>query len=160
MRRAPDDKIGASTGDYNLRFVTFERTGYPEPGIIYDNQIVDPDRRDEPIRAGEERSVRINRHHVSVDELREYWAPISPMPYVERGMGAGRNCFMVYGKYDPTMLPELTRQMLDSLRRRRRASARRRPRSRIFCCRAAFRRTANLTSTRCVSCGCRTTCRR
>ncbi len=57
------------------------------------------------------------RHHVTVDELREYWAPISPMPYVERGMGAGRNCFLVYGKYDPTMLPELTRQMLDSLRR-------------------------------------------
>src|ERR1700682_222136 len=57
------------------------------------------------------------RHHVTVDELRDYWAPISPMPYVERGMGAGRNCFMVYGKYDPTMLPQLTRQMLDSLRR-------------------------------------------
>jgi hypothetical protein len=57
------------------------------------------------------------RHHVTVDELREYWAPISPMPYVERGMGASRNSFLVYGKYDPTMLPELTRQMLDSLRR-------------------------------------------
>ncbi|HXM94354.1 MAG TPA: hypothetical protein VOA64_08895 [Candidatus Dormibacteraeota bacterium] len=57
------------------------------------------------------------RHHVTVDELRDYWAPISPMPYVERHMGAGRNCFMVYGKYDPTMLPQLTRQMLDSLRR-------------------------------------------
>jgi hypothetical protein len=57
------------------------------------------------------------RHHVTVDELREYWAPISPMPYVERGLGADRNCFMVYGKYDPTMLPELTEQMLDSLRR-------------------------------------------
>lgn len=57
------------------------------------------------------------RHHVTVDELREYWAPISPMPFVERGMGAGRTTFMVYGKYDPTMLPELTRQMLDSLRR-------------------------------------------
>jgi hypothetical protein len=57
------------------------------------------------------------RHHVSVDELREYWAPISPMPYVERGMGADRDSFLVYGKYDPTMLPELTRQMLDSLRR-------------------------------------------
>ena len=57
------------------------------------------------------------RHHVTVDELREYWAPISPMPYVERGMGASRNTFMVYGKYDPTMLPHLTRQMLDSLRR-------------------------------------------
>jgi hypothetical protein len=57
------------------------------------------------------------RHHVTVDDLREFWAPISPMPYVERGMGAGRNCFMVYGKYDPTMLPELTEQMLASLRR-------------------------------------------
>ena len=57
------------------------------------------------------------RHHVTVDELRDYWAPISPMPYVERGMGASRKSFLVYGKYDPTMLPELTRQMLDSLRR-------------------------------------------
>ncbi|HVS87112.1 MAG TPA: prolyl oligopeptidase family serine peptidase [Candidatus Acidoferrum sp.] len=57
------------------------------------------------------------RHHVTVDELRDYWAPISPMPYVERGMGADRDSFLVYGKYDPTMLPELTHQMLDSLRR-------------------------------------------
>jgi len=57
------------------------------------------------------------RHHVTVEELRDYWAPISPMPYVERGMGAGRDCFMVYGKYDPTMLPELTCQMIDSLGR-------------------------------------------
>jgi hypothetical protein len=57
------------------------------------------------------------RHHVTVNELRDYWAPISPMPYVESGMGAGRNTLMVYGKYDPTMLPELTREMLDSLRR-------------------------------------------
>jgi hypothetical protein len=57
------------------------------------------------------------RHHVSLDELRQYWAPISPMPYVERGMGAGRSSFLVYGKYDPTMLPELTQQMLGSLRR-------------------------------------------
>jgi hypothetical protein len=56
------------------------------------------------------------RHHVAVDELRDYWAPISPMPYVERGLGAERKSFLVYGKYDPTMLPELTRQMLDSLR--------------------------------------------
>jgi hypothetical protein len=57
------------------------------------------------------------RHEVSVEELREFWAPISPMPYVERGMGAGRNTFMVYGKYDPTFLPELTHEMLSSLRR-------------------------------------------
>lgn len=56
------------------------------------------------------------RHEMTIDELRRYWAPISPMPYVERGMGAHRNTFMVYGKYDPTFLPELTHQMLESLR--------------------------------------------
>lgn len=56
------------------------------------------------------------RHEVTVEELREFWGPISPMPYVERGMGAGRNTFMVYGKYDPTFLPELTHQMLQALR--------------------------------------------
>jgi len=28
------------------------------------------------------------REHVTVDELRAYWAPVSPMPYVERGLGA------------------------------------------------------------------------
>jgi Prolyl oligopeptidase family len=57
------------------------------------------------------------RHAVSVDELREYWAPVSPMPYVEKGMGANRNTFMVYGKYDPTFLPELTHEMLGALRK-------------------------------------------
>ena len=57
------------------------------------------------------------RHEVSVEELREFWAPISPMPYVEKGMGAGRDTFMVYGKYDPTFLPELTHLMLRALRR-------------------------------------------
>jgi hypothetical protein len=56
------------------------------------------------------------RHHVTVDELRDFWAPVSPMPYVERGLGAGKSAFMVYGKYDPTFLPELTAQMLAALR--------------------------------------------
>jgi len=57
------------------------------------------------------------RNDVSVDKLRDYWAPISPMPYVQRGMGAGRNTFMVYGKYDPTFLPRFTHEMLDALRK-------------------------------------------
>lgn len=57
------------------------------------------------------------RHEVTLEELRRYWAPISPMPYVERGMGAKRDTFMVYGKYDPTFLPELTEQMLRALHR-------------------------------------------
>ena len=57
------------------------------------------------------------RHHVTVDELRDFWAPVSPMPYVERGLGAGKSALMVHGKYDPTFLPELTAQMLAALRR-------------------------------------------
>ena len=57
------------------------------------------------------------RQHVTVDELREYWAPVSPMPYVELGLGAGKDAFMVYGKYDPTFPPALTEQMLTALRR-------------------------------------------
>jgi hypothetical protein len=57
------------------------------------------------------------RPHVTVDELREYWAPVSPMPYVERGLGAEKKAFMVYGKYDPTFPPDLTEQMLAALRR-------------------------------------------
>ena len=57
------------------------------------------------------------REHVSVDEAREYWAPISPMPYVERGMATGKNSFMVYGKYDPTFPPRLTQDMLAALRK-------------------------------------------
>src|SRR6266853_1084793 len=55
------------------------------------------------------------REHVTVDELREYWAPGSPMPYVKLGMGAKRNTFMVYGRYDPTFLPELTENMVAAL---------------------------------------------
>jgi hypothetical protein len=55
------------------------------------------------------------RAKVSFDELREFWAPISPMPYVELGLGAGTKCYMVYGKYDPTFVPELTSVMLAAL---------------------------------------------
>jgi len=56
------------------------------------------------------------RANVSLEELREFWSPISPMPYVARGMGAGKRSYMVYGKYDPTFVPELTAEMLAALR--------------------------------------------
>ena len=57
------------------------------------------------------------RHHVTLEDLQDFWAPISPMPYVRRGMGLGKTAFMVYGKYDPTFLPQLTEQMLEALSR-------------------------------------------
>lgn len=52
---------------------------------------------------------------VTPAELREYWAPISPMPYVERGLGAGKRCLMISGRYDPTFVPSLTENMLGAL---------------------------------------------
>ncbi|HXN24506.1 MAG TPA: prolyl oligopeptidase family serine peptidase [Candidatus Dormibacteraeota bacterium] len=55
------------------------------------------------------------RANVTPDELRQYWAPISPMPYVERGLGAGKRCLMISGRYDPTFVPALTKNMLDAL---------------------------------------------
>ncbi len=56
------------------------------------------------------------RTKVSADELRRYWEPISPFPYVERGMGLGKRCLMVSGRYDPTFWPEFSRIMLERLR--------------------------------------------
>jgi len=47
---------------------------------------------------------------VSGDELRRYWAPISPFPYVPRLKGAGKKLLLVSGRYDLTFRPELTRQ--------------------------------------------------
>jgi len=56
------------------------------------------------------------RGNVSLEELRRYWAPISPFPYVQRGMGKGKECLMVYGKYDPTFAVDLTLQLFAALR--------------------------------------------
>ncbi len=46
---------------------------------------------------------------LALEELREIWAPISPMPYVGRLARAPRPFLMLSGHYDPTCLPELAR---------------------------------------------------
>jgi len=56
------------------------------------------------------------RAKVSADELRRYWSPISPFPYVEQGRGAGRKYLMISGRYDPTFWFEFSQQMLGTLR--------------------------------------------
>ena len=56
------------------------------------------------------------RAKVAAHELRRYWAPISPFPYVERGKGVGKRCLMVVGRYDPTFWPEFSELMLETLR--------------------------------------------
>jgi dienelactone hydrolase len=47
---------------------------------------------------------------VKEQELRELWAPISPMPYIRRLQGTTKKILMFAGRYDPTFLPELSQQ--------------------------------------------------
>jgi len=56
------------------------------------------------------------RAKVTADELRHFWAPISPFPYVERVKGTGKRCLMVSGRYDPTFWPEFSERLLETLR--------------------------------------------
>ena len=56
------------------------------------------------------------RTKVSPDELRRFWAPISPFPYIERVKHSRKRCLMVSGRYDPTFWPEFSEQILETLR--------------------------------------------
>jgi len=56
------------------------------------------------------------RTKVTLDELRRYWSPISPYPYVLRGLGSEKPTYMVCGLYDPTFWWEYTEQMLATLK--------------------------------------------
>ncbi len=56
------------------------------------------------------------RTKVSVDELRRFWAPISPFPYIERVKNSGKRCLMVSGRFDPTFWPEFSEQILQAFR--------------------------------------------
>jgi hypothetical protein len=53
---------------------------------------------------------------VSHDELRQYWAPISPYPYIPRLEGRGKKILAVSGRYDPTFWPEFTNAFLLAMR--------------------------------------------
>jgi hypothetical protein len=56
------------------------------------------------------------RAKVGPEELRRYWAPISPYPFIERVQHTNKRCLMVSGRYDPTFWPEFSEQILDKLR--------------------------------------------
>lgn len=55
--------------------------------------------------------------HVTLDELRDYWMPISPWPFIDRV--AGRQVLLVYARYDLTFPVDLSRAFLDEFARRR-----------------------------------------
>jgi Prolyl oligopeptidase family len=58
------------------------------------------------------------RSKVTEDELRRYWTPISPVPYMDRLRGTGQRLLMISGRYDPTFWYEFTEEMFQDLRRK------------------------------------------
>jgi len=56
------------------------------------------------------------RNKVTEDELRRYWSPISPVPYMDRLNGSSQRMLMVSGRYDPTFWFEFTDKMFRTLK--------------------------------------------
>lgn len=52
------------------------------------------------------------RAKVTGDELRRFWGPISPSPYLSRMAGGKQNMLMVTGRYDLTFLPEFSEEII------------------------------------------------
>jgi hypothetical protein len=57
------------------------------------------------------------RSSVSAEELRRFWSPISPFPYVPRMQGSSQKMLMVSARYDPTFLPEFSREIIRQVRK-------------------------------------------
>jgi hypothetical protein len=53
---------------------------------------------------------------VTEDELRRYWTPVSPVPYMHRLGVTCQRLLMVSGLYDPTFWYEFTDEMFRKLR--------------------------------------------
>ncbi len=55
--------------------------------------------------------------HLTLDELREMWMPISPRAYLPRLSGAGKSSLLIHARYDHTFLPHLSRDLLNDYAR-------------------------------------------
>jgi len=53
---------------------------------------------------------------ITQEELRDFWSPISPYPYIPKLRGTRKKILLVTGKYDPTFWPELTEKLAAKLR--------------------------------------------
>src|SRR5216683_1010426 len=58
------------------------------------------------------------RSKVTEDELRRYWSPISPVPYMDKLRNTGQRMLMISGRYDPTFWYEFTEEMFQTLRQK------------------------------------------
>lgn len=54
--------------------------------------------------------------HTTLDDLREYWMPISPWPFIDRVRG--RHVLLVYASHDLTFPVDLSRRFIDEFARR------------------------------------------
>lgn len=54
---------------------------------------------------------------VTPEEIRHYWAPISPFPYAHRLRGSEKKILLISGRYDLSFLPELSEQLWQELDR-------------------------------------------
>ena len=56
--------------------------------------------------------------HVTQDQLREYWAPISPASYLDRLRDRDLKSLLIWARHDSTFLPAYSLQVLENFRRR------------------------------------------
>lgn len=56
---------------------------------------------------------------VSQDDLREYWACISPAAYLDRMIGREMKTLLIWARYDTTFLPVYSRQVVEGFRARK-----------------------------------------
>lgn len=52
------------------------------------------------------------RTKVTEEELKRYWSPISPYPYIPKLHGGRKKILVIYGKYDPTFRLQFTQELL------------------------------------------------
>jgi hypothetical protein len=57
------------------------------------------------------------RGKVSEEELRRFWSPISPFPYIPKLHGMGKKILAISGRYDPTFWPEFTTAFREEVQR-------------------------------------------
>jgi pimeloyl-ACP methyl ester carboxylesterase len=55
--------------------------------------------------------------HVTLDELRDIWMPISPQAYFHKLQGTGKKSLLVHALYDYTFLPDLSVKVLEEYKR-------------------------------------------
>jgi hypothetical protein len=56
------------------------------------------------------------RTKVSANDLRNFWSPISPFPYIGRMRVSRQKMLIVSGRHDPTFLPQFSEEILREVR--------------------------------------------